>query len=66
MSEQQILIIHKFEILFNILKELNNFFNFELISTNTLKIEEIIINKNFLIISGEKSARFTNQIIIKY
>ena len=65
MSEQQILIIHKFEILFNILKELNNFFNFELISTNTLKIEEIIINKNFLIISGEKSARFTNQIIIK-
>ena len=65
MSEQQTLIIHKFDILFNILKELNNFFNFELISTHTLKIEEIIINKNFLIISGEKGARFTNQIIIK-
>ena len=65
MPDQQTLIVHKFEILFNILNELKKFFSFEVKSTNTLKNKEINKEKNFLIISGEKNSNITDQIYIK-
>ena len=64
MSNQQVLIIHKFEILFNILNEIEKFLNFKLEHINTDKIEEIIYKKNYQIISGEKNFKFNNQINI--
>ena len=64
MSNQQVLIIHKFEILFNILNEVEKFLNFKLEHINTDKIEEIIYKKNYQIISGEKNFKFNNQINI--
>ena len=65
MLDQQTLIIHKFDVLYNILVELKNYLNFKLKLVNTNKIEEIQINKNYLIISGEKNSKLTNQIRIK-
>ena len=56
MLDQQTLIIHKFDVLFNILIEIKNNFNFKLKLVNTNKIEEIQIDKNCLIISGEKNS----------
>ena len=64
MLDQQTLIIHKFDVLFNILIELKNSVNFKLKLINTNKIEEIKINTNCLIISGEKNSKLNNQIII--
>ena len=65
MLDQQTLIIHKFDVLFNILIELKNSINFKLKLINTNKIEEIQINKNCLIISGEKNSKLNNQISIE-
>ena len=65
MLDQQTLIIHKFDVLFNILIEIKNNFNFKLKLVNTNKIEEIQIDKNCLIISGEKNSKLSNQINIK-
>ena len=65
MLDQQTLIIHKFDVLFNILIELKNSDNFKLKLINTNKIEEIKINKNCLIISGEKNSKLNNQISIE-
>ena len=65
MLDQQTLIIHKFDVLFNILIELKNSINFKLKLINTNKIEEIKINTNCLIISGEKNAKLNNQISIE-
>tara|TARA_Y100000816_G_C26020646_1_gene533951 strand:- start:9 stop:572 length:564 start_codon:yes stop_codon:yes gene_type:complete len=64
MLDQQTLIIHKFDVLFNILMELKNYLNFKLNLINTNKIEEIQIDKNCLIISGEKNSKLNNQINI--
>ena len=65
MLDQQTLIIHKFDVLFNILMELKDHFNFKIILGNTSKIDEIQNDKNFLIISGEKKSKLNNQINIK-
>ena len=65
MLDQQTLIIHKFDVLFNILIELKSSYNFKLKLVNTNKIEEIQINKNCLIISGEKNSKLNNQISIE-
>jgi len=64
MPDQQTLIIHKFEVLFNILMELKIYFNFKIKLVNTKKIDEKRIDKNCLIISGEKNFKLTNQITI--
>ena len=64
MLDQQTLIIHKFEVLFNILMELKIYFNFKIKLVNTKKIDEKRIDKNCLIISGEKNFKLTNQIKI--
>ena len=65
MLDKQILIIHKLDVLYNILMELKNYLNFKLKLVNNNKIEEIQINKNCLIISGEKNSKFSNQINIE-
>ena len=65
MLDQQILIIHKLDVLYNILAEFKNYLNFKLKLVNNNKIEEIQINKNCLIISGEKNSKFNNQINIE-
>ena len=65
MLDQQILIIYKFDVLFNILMELKDHFNFKIILGNTSKIDEILNDKNCLIISGEKKSKLSNQINIK-
>ena len=65
MLDQQILIIYKFDVLFNILMELKDHFNFKIILGNTSKIDEILNDKNCLIISGEKKSKLNNQINIK-
>ena len=54
MLDQQTLIIYKFDVLFNILMELEDHFNFKIMLGNTSKIDEIQNDKNCLIISGEK------------
>ena len=61
----QKLIIHKFDVLFNILMELEDHFYFKIMLGNTSKIDEIQNDKNFLIISGEKKSKLNNQINIK-
>ena len=65
MLDQQTLIIHKFDVLFNILKEFKSYLNFKLKLVNSNKIDEIQNNKNYLIISGEKNSKFNNLINIK-
>ena len=61
----QILIIHKFEVLFNILSEVKNLVNFRIRSVNTDKIDMIDMDSNFLIISGDKKIKLNNQIYIE-
>ena len=65
MLDQQILIIYKFDVLFNILMELKDHFNFKIMLGNTSKIDEIQNDKNCLIISGEKRCKLNNQINVK-
>ena len=55
MLDQQKLIIYKFDVLFNILIELKDYFNFKIMLGNTSKIDEIQNDNNCLIISGEKT-----------
>ena len=64
MLNQQTLIIHKFDVLFNILSELKSNLNFKPKLVNTNKIYEIQNDKNYLIISGEKNSKFNNLINI--
>jgi len=65
MSDHQTLIVHKFEVLFDILIELQNYLNFNIISDNSSKIDVKSIDKNYLIISGEKNSQLNNIINIK-
>ena len=65
MLDQQKLIIYKFDVLFNILIELKDYFNFKIMLGNTSKIDEIQNDNNCLIISGEKKSKLNNQINIK-
>ena len=65
MLDQQTLIIHKFDTLFNILLELKSNLNFKLKLVNTDKIDQIKNDKSYLIISGEKNSKLNNLINIK-
>ena len=65
MANQQILIIHKFDTLFNILIELEKYFNFKIKSVNTNNIDDLSVEKNYLFISGNQKLNLTNQIKIK-
>ena len=55
MLDKQILLIHKFQQLFDILNEVDTFLNFKLENINSDNIDEINNKKNYLIISSEKS-----------
>ena len=65
MSDKHILIIHKFEVLFNILNEFKNLFDFKLKLLNTEEIHEMLHQNNCLVISGQKNSKISNQILIK-
>ena len=65
MLDQQILIIHKFNTLFNILEELRKYFNFKLKSINTDKIDDLPNELNYLIISSNHKLDLNNKIKIK-
>ena len=65
MSDKHILIIHKFEVLFNILNEFKNLFDFKLKLLNTEEIHEMLHQNNYLVISGQKNSKISNQILIK-
>tara|TARA_B100000886_G_scaffold14124_1_gene9143 strand:- start:1591 stop:2154 length:564 start_codon:yes stop_codon:yes gene_type:complete len=65
MSDQQILIIHKFDAMFNILDELRKYFSFQLKSINSDKIDHLPTEKNYLIISSNQKLDLNNQIKIK-
>ena len=65
MNNNQILIIHKFQTLFEILYEIKNNLNFNLLSVNDDNIGKISEEKNFLIISKDKKFNLENQVEIK-
>ena len=64
MSTQQILILHKFDILFNILNEVKYLLNFKIKQLNEIENNQLEKEKNYLIISG-KNLKLENQVIIK-
>ena len=64
MSEQQTLIIYKFNALFNILHEVENLLNFKIKSVNSVDTE-ILNDKNYLIISKDRNFKIENQIYIE-
>ena len=65
MSDQQTLIIHEFDALFNILIELEKNLNFKLKSANNDDIEKLLVAKNYIIISSNHKLNLSNQIKIK-
>ena len=65
MINSQILIIHKFPALFNILNEIKSNLNFEIKAINESKIQNNFKQQNLLIISGEKTIDDENVIDIK-
>ena len=65
MTDQQTLIIYKFDQLFNILNEAKSYLNFEIKAVNSNKIDDIFTKNNYLIISNEKLNNFENQVVIK-
>ena len=65
MTDQQTLIIYKFDQLFNILNEAKSYLNFEIKAVNSNKIYDIFTKNNYLIISNEKLNNFENQVVIK-
>ena len=64
MNEEQTLVIHKFEALFNILHEVKSVLNFKIKQINTDKFDQNS-NENYLIISKAKNLSSDNQILIK-
>ncbi len=64
MSDQQTLIVHKFDVLFNILYEVKSILNFKLRSINTNEIDNSN-DTNHLVISPKKDLKLENQIIIQ-
>ena len=64
-SDKHTLIIHRFNALFKILNEFRNLFNFRLISLNTDEIDKNLNKNNYLVITGKKNSKISNQIIIK-
>ena len=65
MAKTHLLIIHKFPVLFNILNEIKSILNFDLEIINNIKINKNHINKNIVIISGDKKIFEKNQIKIE-
>ena len=65
MNNNQILIVHKFQTLFDILSEIKSNLNFNLLLVNEENFGEISEEKNFLIISGNKKFNSKNKIEIK-
>ena len=65
MTDQQTLIIYKFDELFNILNEAKSYLNFEIKAVNSNKSDDIFTQNNCLIISNKKLNNFENQVIIK-
>ena len=61
----QILLIHNFDKLFEILNELKNFFNFEIKKVSIKDLNQNIFDKNYniLVFSKEKKLNITNQFI---
>ena len=61
----QILLIHNFDKLFEILNELKNFFNFEIKKVSIEDLNQNIFDKNYniLVFSKEKKLNITNQFI---
>ena len=66
MSNSQILIIHKFPILFNILNEFKSKLNFKIESVDHDKISNELEKTIKLIISSEKNFETENQIKINH
>ncbi len=64
MNNSQILIIHKFSVLFSILNELKSKLNFEIEYTDRIKINKKTLKTIELIISNEKNFEVENQIKI--
>ena len=64
MTNSQLLIIHKFPVLFSILKEIKSILNFEIEHTNFEVINKNLDKKNLLIISGQVNYEIENQIKI--
>ena len=64
MTNSQLLIIHKFPVLFSILNEIKSILNFEIEHTNFEVINKNLDKKNLLIISGQVNYEIENQIKI--
>ena len=64
MINSQVLIIHKFPILFSILNEIKSILNFEIEHAKHEIINKKILKKNLLIISGTKNYEIENQVKI--
>ncbi len=64
MNNNQILIIHKFQTLFDILSEIKSNLNFNFLLLNYDNFEKTLEKKNFLVISGDKKFSSENQIQI--
>ncbi len=64
MINSQVLIIHKFPILFSILNEIKSILNFEIEHANHEIINKKTEKKNLLIISGTKNYEIENQVKI--
>ena len=62
MTNAHILIIHKYQILFNILNEIKSILNFDLKLVNDNKFDEGDSKKNLVIISGENKFHKNNQL----
>ena len=54
MKNSYILIIYKFQNLFNILNEIKSYLNFNIENLNDGNFDENFLKKNLVIISGEK------------
>ena len=61
------IIIFDYDVLFNILDEIKENFNFDIINCNQKNLNTILykLEKNFLIISRKKKENFKNNLIIK-
>ena len=61
------IIIFDYEILFNILDEIKENFNFDLINSDQKNFDEVLgkVDSDYLIISKEKKKKFKNNLIIE-
>ena len=61
------LIIYEYQILYKILSEINEYFDFKILSVNREKFQELNLDSfdNYLIISSKKSLNLTNILILE-